>query len=93
MSTARDDRFITINVLDIRRRPSSLNGNPRWRFHTAHGWFDTKPDIMQSYEVAGSEHRLKEQPLKIWLNGHDNVWKWEKVTPQEWADFHSEGGE
>lgn len=81
MSTAPEDRFITINVLDVSRRPSSFSGSPRWRFHTAHGRFDTKPDIMQAYEVAGSEHRLKEQPLKIWLDDQDRVVQWEKVTP------------
>lgn len=83
MNTARDDRFITINVLDISRRPSSRNGNPRWRFHTAHGWFDTKHDIGQAYEVSGSEHRLKEKPLRIWLDGNDRIWKWEQVDTVE----------
>lgn len=84
MTTEPEDRFITITVLDVSRRPNSANGNPAWRLHTAHGWFDTTIDNMQSYEVAGTEHQMKGQPLKIWIDGDsDKVWKWERVPVTE----------
>ena len=67
---------IHTELLAAERLTVSANGNPRWKLHTAAGFFNTQADAAANYEVSNflSHMPANGRPVVLKVSGRGTVW-------------------